>query len=764
MKVTPPQDQSGMAMLYEYAGIILRSKWLILGSITLSMALAWSYCVIAPNYYRSETLIVAESQKPLENVVREAVEGNFEQRLFLIQRQIMRRDFLNEIVREFNLFPKEVEEGNEAFPVLALAGAIKVERIRADHAGNVFSGGGIEGFTVSFMHEDPMTAMKVTARIAEKFIEENMKEREYDAEGTVRFLDDELRRIKLELEKKEEQITAYKKSHTGDLPQQADASFRSLDRLENEINVVKESIQRHSDRLTMLDKAVYEYQLHGWQNPAFGSIPRESDPLFQQLKELRDKLVKLRAEFRDEYPEVILTKEEIRKIEAELVESHGLDAIKSDKSPHDPYIQNLLKLQDDEKSELNLNKQRLATLHASLRGHEKRVERSPVVEQDLLLLERDYGSMKANYATLLDKRLHARVTENMEKQQKNGKFRIVDPAGFPRAPSVPNRPRVLVLGFLLGSVLGVGFSVMRERLIPQFRGPEDVELLLGPRLLATIPDFSFLNGPISRQRSIPNTYLRKQPFGAIEGFQLEGTKGERPQRYPQNSGYYERRFVAKDFPHSMAAEQYRVAAARLLHLNTDASSKVVAVTSAIKGEGKTTTVINLGYTLARDFGKRVVLLDCDFVFPELKNFCSIQPEYGLVDCFRRDIPVEEAMTSFADIPCWIMPTGEIVPGSTELLKTGPLERVLSQLRERFDYVLVNSPPILPVATMNVLERHTDFLLLVVRAGLTSQQDVKRALDSLRASNPIHVILNCVAASRLPYYTTEYAAIESRPPG
>ena len=185
------------------------------------------------------------------------------------------------------------------------------------------------------------------------------------------------------------------------------------------------------------------------------------------------------------------------------------------------------------------------------------------------------------------------------------------------------------------------------------------------------------------------------------------------------------------------------------------------MTSAIKGEGKTTTVINLGYTLARDFGKRVLLLDCDFVFPELKYFSETPAKYGLVDCFRGNIPVEEAMTSFADIPCWIMPAGEIGPGSTELLKTGPLERVLSQLREKFDYILINAPPILPVATMNVLERHTDLLLLVVRANLTSQEVVKRALDSLRASNPIHVILNCVPMQSLPYYMTEYSVLEDR---
>ena len=88
MNETPPVSQSGMAMMQEYAGIAWRSKWLILGCVTLSAALAWSYCVIAPKYYRSETLIVAEEQKLLENVIQGAGEGNFEQRLFIIQRQI----------------------------------------------------------------------------------------------------------------------------------------------------------------------------------------------------------------------------------------------------------------------------------------------------------------------------------------------------------------------------------------------------------------------------------------------------------------------------------------------------------------------------------------------------------------------------------------------------------------------------------------------------------------------------------------------------
>ena len=644
--------------------------------------------------------------------------------------------------------PIELEEGGETFAALALAGAIKVEKIKTDRAGNTIGGSGIEAFAVSFMHENPKTAMQVTARLADKFIKENTKGRENEAESALNFYDDELRRINIDLEKKEEQITAFKRSHLGELPQQTDASFRSLDRLDSEINSVNENIQRHSDKLAMLDKAVQEYQVYGLQNPSFRTASKEPDPLFRQLKELREKLVILKAEFRDEYPEVILTKEGVRKVEEELVELYGPDAIKPDKKPLDFYLQDLVKQQSEEKSELNLLRQREQILRASRNDHEKRVERSPAVEQELQALERDYVSMKGNYAMMLDKRLQARVAENMEKRQTNGKFRILDQARLPRAPIIPNRPRVMILGFLFGGVLGMGLSVLRERLTPQFRGPEDVELLLGPQLLVAIPDFSFL---MKGQHQFPISIMQKRRLGGTEGSQLEVREAQRPQGYPQNGDRYRERFVAKVFPHSMAAEQYRVAAARLQLLNTNARASVVAVTSAIKGEGKTTTVINLGYTLARDFGKRVLLLDCDFVCPELKHFSETPIKYGLADCCRGDIPVEEAMTSFTDIPCWIMPEGRIGPGSTELLKTGPLERVLAQLREKFDYILLNAPPILPVATMNVLERHTDLLLLVVRANLTPQPVVKRAVSSLRASNPIHVVLNCVPMNGLPNY-------------
>ena len=759
-------EQTGMATVHEYIRIASRNKWVIAGAIAFSLTLAIGYLLIAPQYYQSQTLIVVEERTGIDQVINKAerTDEHFERQLFLIQKQIVSRDFLGVIAKEFSLRRDGSDKQDGLVDGAELAGMTKVERAMIDPAGGKGSGNLVDGFVVSFLDRDPQTARQVTARIADKFIEENNSEREKEIEGTGEFLEEELRLMKRELEKREENISSFKKSHLGNLPQQADTNLRALDRAEAEIAATNESLQRQSDKLGNLNQEVHLYRTTGQSNFRSGTTrSMEPDPLLRHLKELREKLVKLRAEFWDGYPEIILTKEEIRQTEEELTNVYGPDALRADKTtPLDPVLQDLLKQQTEARTEIALLRQRLDQLRTTKRDLERRLDRSPAVEQELLVLERDYNNLKNNYAMLLDKRLHTRVEENIGKRQKGGKYRILDRANLPTVPVIPNRARVLVLGFLFGCVLGAGLSVLREHLTPQFRSAEDIEFLFaGPRLLAAIPDFSSL-WRTAREPGYFQTPALPRP---LSGMPMRSQSEILPSRQPlaERSGLHEidRRFVAKMFPRSMAAEQYRVAAARLQLINTTGAPMVVAVTSAIKGEGKTTTVINLGYTLSRDFGKRVLVLDCDFVYPEVKAFLESPVRYGLIDCLRSDVPVQQAMSAFTDVPCWIMPAGEAVADSSDLLRAGQLSRVLSQLREEFDYILLNAPPILPVATMNVLESHCDFLLLVVRANLTSKQAVKQAIGSLRADKPIHVILNGVASNSLPSYMLDYDVSESR---
>ena len=758
------QDSSRVAR--EYLVIAARNKWVILGSLAFSVALALMYYIVATKYYQSSTLIVAEGPKGINSVIDRfdnngggnGGEDKFDQVLFLIQRQVINPRFLGEVAKEAGLYAEGVDEEGRADALYEAARRTRIERAKMDAAGGFSGTSFLEGFVVSYMDQDPKTAMRVTARIADKFIEDTNKEREKEVEGAGEFLDQELQQMKRELEKKEEHISQFKKAHVGGLPGQGEANMRSLDRVEADLEKTKEDLQRHSEKLAMLNQAVQQYRASGQQSAIVTARSLEPDPLFKRLRELREQLVKLRAEFWDGYPEVVLVKEEIRQVEDELVNVYGRDAIRSDKAALDPYLQDLAKLQSEEKTEIALLQRRLGQLQTSRQDFEKRLERSPIVEQELLVLERDYGNLKENYAKLLDKRLHTRVEENIEKRQKGGKFRIIEHASLPLDPAVPNKTKVLVLGFLFGCVLGGGLSILRERLTEQFRAPEDVEFLLaGPRLLAAIPDFSSLwqaggNSNLSQRSAQPRLSL-----GMTMNSRSEVMPSHRFPAGQSNFQEFDRRFITKLFPRSMAAEQYRVAAARLQLANGTGGPIVVAVTSAIKGEGKTTTVINLGYTLARDFGRRVLLVDCDFVFPEMAAFLEAPVEYGLIDCLRNDIPPQQAMGAFSDVSCWIMPAGQSVAGSTELLRAGQLSRVLEQLREEFDYILLNAPPILPVATMNVLESHCDLHVLVVRANVTSKQAVKQALGSLRAQKPIHVILNGVASNSLPSYMLDYSA-------
>jgi succinoglycan biosynthesis transport protein ExoP len=756
MNLQAASGQPGTLLLREYWNLLLRHKWIIIGSVVFCLAVAGLLCKVLPKWYRSETLILVEDQKVPENVVKGIVEGNLEQRIFVIQRQIMSRTLLGEIVNELNLYPEEVAAYNVDAAIAKVKSTIRVEMVAKGPQGNFVSRTGLDAFTVSFAHEDPAIAMKVTARLASNFIEANVKSREEMAEGTTEFLDYEVTTAKRDLDRKEDEISQFKSKHMGKLPQQTEANLRALDRLQNDLETTNESIRRLSDRLALVDKGIKDYERFGSTNMALLAGRSEPDSLFRKRKELAEKMAKLKAEFWDSYPDILLTQEEIRQVEGELVKLYGPEVIKPGEKFLDPYLQDLKKQQSELRTELSLLDKRQHTFQVEKADYVRRVEQAPAVEQDLLILQRDYDNMKKNYETLIEKRLNARVAVNLEKRQKGAQFRIIDPANFPRVPEKPNQLRILAFGLIFGCALGIGIVVMKEQLNPQFRRPEDIEQMLGPQLLAMIPDFTYLYTQLSRQRFVHNYDLLLQPNGHHHEDKARPAFWRRFLRYGERQPPLATNLVVKWLPASIVAEQYRVAATRLELVGTKQPSTVIAITSAIKGEGKTTTVVNLGYTLARDLGKRTLLIDCDFKCPALDRYAETPSLGGLADCLTGDIPVEKCLSGFQGIPCWVMPVGGRSLHMNELLKVERLAKVFAQLRDRFEYILINTPPILPLADMNVLVGHADALLLVVRAGSTPQQFVKRAMHTLKATIPIHVILNGVGNQSLPYYMYPYS--------
>jgi len=742
--------------------MVLRRKWILIGAVVVSLGAAMVYCKVATRVYRSDTLILLEDQKIPESYVQTNAEGNnnFDRRIFVIETQVRDRVRLDAIRKELNLYPAQVEQFGPEWAVLQMNAALEVTTVSK---GSVPGQNTIGAFTISFAHEDPATAMTVISKISSMLIEADMKDRAQAAEGTTEFLDNEVNRTRAQLDKKEEEISRFKSQHVGQLPQQIDANLRALDRLHDDLKVVNEGIHRQSDRLSLVDNAIQKYLEFGVTIPALVNGPVQPNPSFARLNELKSKLAQLEAEFWDGYPEVALTKEEIKQIEQRIRKQYGPDSTGSDEETKDQYFQDLKKQKSELKSELALLKERRQTLRAEKQEYDSRVETAPAIEQSLLTLMRDYENLKGSYQSLLDKRLHASVAENLEKRQKGAQLKILERPKFPRVPEKPNQPRVMMLGLLLGCALGVGMAVLREQLNPQFRRPEDVELMFGPQLLAAIPDFTLDYAYSNWRRFIPVYHFGRSGKTAHQAPGLVPLQPGATEFNGPNGQPFDRSFVVKWMPNAIVSEQYRVAATRLFLLGPEKQSTVVAVSSAVKGEGKTTTVINLGYTLARDLGKRVLLVDCDLKCPGLDKFMERSCAGGLADYLSCNMDFDDCVSGFGDVPCWIMPVGNHVVNSTELLRTEHLASLFDRLRNRFDYIILNTPPILPQATMNVIEGHADVLLLVVRANSTLHDVVRRAVGSLRSRTSLHVILNAVGSQSLPSYVYEYGQPHPKTP-
>ena len=760
-------QESGMGSTLtpqDYWDIAVRRKWLVLGSLVVALSVSWTLCLVLPKSYRSSTLILVENQKIPERYVQGMVEGSVQERLSLIQQQVMSRTLLSGVIEEFKLYPEEVRQQPLEAVIETMRKQIKVD----------IKGGGqarVEAFLISFAHEDPMIARNVTTKLASQFIEENLKIREQFVEGAADFLDHELAMAKTELERQEQQISEFKQKYMGQLPGQLEANLRALDRLQSESVTGQELLNTLHERLALLEKAISQYKTTGMTVPglAAGSEQRTSDTLLTRLKELERSLGALSAEYKDSYPDVIHMKQEIEQVKAQLAERQELtqeDKAKavgaestSARRGLDPYLDGLVKQRDEIGLEIRTLKERHRRIMAQMKEYENRVETAPAREQELTLLVRDYDNTQKNYQSLLDKRLNARVAENLEKRQKGEQFRVLDPANLPGTPEKPDRLRIMLVGLMLGCGVGYGGALAFEFLNPSFRRPEDAEEALGCPVLAAIPDFRLGYAKGMEGKSAGTSESGQKARGGL--LRLKGKLGHgksREDRRAARSFPRELTLVTKWSPLSVVAEQFRVAATRLASMRTEPGCTVVVMTSAVKGEGKSSTTANLGYVLAQDLGKMTVLIDGDLKNPTLHSYIEVPVEPGLTDLLcghRGDRSLEHYLQRVGDLPLWILPTGRKLDKALELSKIQNLSVIISELRNKFEYIIVDAPPILPLADMNVLVGMADVLAMVVRAGATPRDVVKKALKTLRPAGQIGIMLNGLWMDSVPYYLRDY---------
>lgn len=192
----------------------------------------------------------------------------------------------------------------------------------------------------------------------------------------------------------------------------------------------------------------------------------------------------------------------------------------------------------------------------------------------------------------------------------------------------------------------------------------------------------------------------------------------------------------------MATEQFRILFTRIEQISHRDSYKSFAVTSAVKGEGKTSTSFNLAYLMAHEFKKKVLLLDCDFRNPSVKSYLQDGAAvYGLIDVIKGDVNLDEAIVRLKGSTLYILPAGRQTIKSSEFLTSRLMNKIIGKLKEQYDYLIFDSPPIFTLADMNIISKLVDGVILVVRAGETPRDIVLKSANSLPGGKIVGIVLN-----------------------
>jgi polysaccharide biosynthesis transport protein len=266
---------------------------------------------------------------------------------------------------------------------------------------------------------------------------------------------------------------------------------------------------------------------------------------------------------------------------------------------------------------------------------------------------------------------------------------LIDEATPPGAPFEPNTMRTAMLAMIVGLLLGLGAAFLLDYLDTSVRGEEELARVTGLPNLATIPNL--------------------------------------PNRRATDSSRY---LITRAHPHSPAAEAFRGLQTAVRFLELERPLRRVLVTSSSPGEGKTTTATNLAITAARS-GQRVVLVDCDLRKPQAHLFFGIPNDEGFTSVLLGESTMQQVAQVVPDAQALaVITSGPLPPNASELLSGERARSALEALGESVDLVILDSPPVLPVADPVILAGLVDGVVLVVSAGTTDRRRLSKALSRL----------------------------------
>src|SRR3984957_10762376 len=555
---------------------------------------------------------------------------------------------------------------------------------------------------VQFESGNPELAARVANGHVQNYIEQNFRSK-YDATTQASgFLSQELEELRIKVEKSEDARVAYER--------------------QNQIWQIDEKQNITTQTLGDLNKAVTEAQTGLaasealYRMAASGNVDLlpevRNSPVIQDLTKrksaLDDSYAEALAQYGPNFPKVQRIAEQQKEVEAELARAQKImvGSVEEDYNTARQHLELLTQALDRQKAESNELAEKLVEFH---------------------ILEHDAESNKLLYDGLLQKLKEAGIRAGPRARN----IRVVDPALVPAAPAGPQKARNILMSFLVGLVGGIGLALFREYLDNTVKSPDDIEFLVGLPSLAVVPALPSSNGyhgkwPHLKHRTGPHT---------ISGPHVETLSHTQPK--------------------SQISEAFRALRTSLLLSQADHPPQVILVTSALPREGKTTAAVNLAVTLAQ-LGDRTLLMDSDLRKPGIRRALNLTggKEVGLSSYLAGVSTLDEVLMPHPTINNLVaLTTGPVPPSPADLLSSHRMREAITDLRHRFKFVVIDSPPVMAATDAVILSALTDGVLLVVRSGETPKEAFTRTRDLLAAvkCRLLGVVLNAVDSSAPDYY-------------
>ena len=329
--------------------------------------------------------------------------------------------------------------------------------------------------------------------------------------------------------------------------------------------------------------------------------------------------------------------------------------------------------------------EKLAFLQKKLAVEEKDLGALPLEERELIKRMRVSKVNADTYSLLMQKYQEARIA----KASSTGNANIIDTAITPDSPVFPQKKKNLLLGLVLGLFLGVGYAFFLEYLDDTIKDSDAALREMGAPVLAVIPHIS-----------------RKDMKDLAEGS-----------------------LIAYQQPQSPPAEAFRGLRTSIHFSAVNRRKQLLLITSCFPGEGKSTIIANLA-AIYEQTGARVLLMDCDLRRPSLQNLFQVDKFPGLTDVLAGDIPWTEALRSVPDKKLQYLTAGTTPPNPAELLGSESMKSLIDELRELYDYIFIDAPPVLAVTDAPVLTRLADIVLPVIETARVPAKAARRMGDIL----------------------------------